>query len=94
LKISQGVSQGLLIKRVQPIYPQYALAMRIQGTVEMQATINKEGNITNLKQVSGDPVLSRAALEAVKQWRYKPYYLDGQPVEIQTLITIKFKLPE
>jgi protein TonB len=94
LKISQGVSQGLLIKRVQPIYPPNALAMRIQGTVEMEATINKEGNITNLKKISGDPILSRAALEAVKQWRYKPYYLDGQPVDIQTQIAIKFKLPD
>jgi protein TonB len=94
LKISQGVSQGLLIKRVQPIYPPNALAMRIQGTVEMEATINKEGNITNLKKISGDPILSRAALEAVKQWRYKPYYLDGAPVDIQTQISIKFKLPD
>ena len=77
LRISQGVSQGLLIRRVQPIYPSTALAMRIQGTVQLEATINKEGIITNLKTVSGDPVLARAAAGAVKQWRYKPYYLDG-----------------
>lgn len=93
LRISQGVSQGLLIKRVQPRYPQNALSMRIQGAVQMEATIDKEGNITNLKVVSGDPILARAATEAVRQWRYKPYYLDGDPVEIQTQITVNFKLP-
>ncbi len=93
LRISQGVSQGLLIKRVQPRYPQNALSMRIQGSVQMEATIDKEGNISNLKVLSGDPVLSRAATDAVRQWRYKPYYLDGDPVEIQTQITVNFKLP-
>src|SRR6266850_1840190 len=93
LKISQGVSQGLLIKRVQPRYPQNALSMRVQGAVQMEATINKEGNISNLKVISGDVVLARAATEAVKQWRYKPYYLNGEPVEIQTQITVNFRLP-
>jgi len=93
LRISQGVSQGLLIKRVQPTYPSTALTMRIQGVVQLEATINKEGIITNLKTVSGDAVLARAATGAVKQWRYKPYYLDGEPVEIQTQITVNFKLP-
>jgi protein TonB len=93
LKISQGVSQGLLIKRVQPRYPQNALTMRIQGAVQMEAVINKEGNISNLKVVSGDAVLARAAADAVRQWRYKPYYLNGQPVEIETQITVNFKLP-
>ena len=67
--------------------------MRLQGMVQMDATINKEGNITNLKVMSGDSVLARAATEAVKQWRYKPYYLNGEPVEIQTQITVNFKLP-
>src|SRR5580765_7457859 len=93
VKISQGVSQGLLIKRVQPRYPQNALAMRVQGAVELQATINKEGNISNLKVVKGDAVLARAATEAVRQWRYKPYYLNGEPVDIETQITVNFKLP-
>src|SRR3984893_1312836 len=91
VRISQGVSQGLLIKRVQPKYPPAALAVRAQGAVQIEATINKEGNVTNLKVLSGDPVLARAALEAVRQWRYKPYYLDGDPVEIQTQITVNFK---
>ena len=93
LKISQGVSQGLLIKRVDPKYPPSALAMHVQGAVLLDATINREGQISNLKVVKGDQVLARAAADAVKQWRYKPYYLDGQPVEIETQITVNFKLP-
>ena len=93
VKISQGVSQGLVIKRVQPRYPQNAMSMRVQGAVQLEATINKEGNISNLKVVSGDSVLARAASDAVRQWRYKPYYLNGEPVEIETQITVNFKLP-
>ncbi|HXM13309.1 MAG TPA: TonB family protein [Terriglobales bacterium] len=91
LRISQGVSQGLLIKRVQPLYPQAALAVHAQGTVQIEATVNKQGSVVNPRVLSGDPLLARAALEAVRQWRYKPYFLDGQPVEIQTQITINFK---
>ncbi|MGA2235000.1 MAG: TonB family protein [Terriglobales bacterium] len=92
VRISQGVSQALLIKRVQPKYPPGALAVHAQGAVQIEATINKEGNVVNLKVLSGDPVLAQAALEAVRQWRYKPYYLDGDPVEIQTQITVNFKV--
>ncbi len=91
VKVSQGVSQGLLIKRVQPKYPQAALAVHTEGSVEIDATINKEGSVTNVKVLSGNPILAHAAVEAVRQWRYKPYYLDGQPVEIETQITVKFK---
>ena len=91
VRISQGVSQGLLIKRVQPKYPQAALAAHVQGVVQIEATIDKEGHVINLKVLSGEAALARAALEAVRQWRYKPYYLDGGPVEIQTQITVNFK---
>ncbi len=91
LRISQGVSQGLVLKRVQPKYPPAALAVRTQGTVQIEATINKEGSVVNPKVLSGDAILAHAAIEAVRQWRYKPYYLDGEPVEIQTQITINFK---
>ena len=93
LRISQGIAQGLLIKRVPPIYPAQAQQMRIQGAVDLAATISKEGSITNIKVLRGDPVLTSAAVKAVRQWKYKPYYLDGEPVEIQTQITINFKLP-
>jgi periplasmic protein TonB len=91
VKVSQGVSQGLLIKRVNPKYPPAALATRTQGAVEIEATITRDGSVTNLKVLKGDPILARAALDAVRQWRYKPYYLDGQPVEIDTQITVNFK---
>ncbi|MGA7293900.1 MAG: energy transducer TonB [Terriglobales bacterium] len=80
-----------MIKRVQPIYPASALAVHAQGAVQIEATVSKQGNVTNLKVISGDPILARAALDAVRQWRYKPYYLDGAPVEIQTEITVNFK---
>jgi protein TonB len=67
--------------------------MRIEGTVQLSATISKEGNISDVKVLSGDAQLSRAATDAVRQWKYKPYLLNGEPVEIQTQITINFKLP-
>ncbi|HXZ31326.1 MAG TPA: TonB family protein [Terriglobales bacterium] len=91
--VSQGISQGLLVKKVAPVYPQQALQMKVQGAVQILATISKDGNITNMKLLSGDAILGRAAMDAVKQWKYKPYYLDSQPVEIQTQITVNFKLP-
>ena len=93
LRVSQGVMEGLLLKRVQPRYPTQALQMRIQGPVQLQATITKNGDIQNLKVVSGDGVLAHAAQEAVRQWKYKPYYLDGEPVQIETQILVNFKLP-
>ncbi len=93
LRVSQGVMEGLVLKRVQPRYPAQALQMRIQGPVQLQATISKTGDITNLKVVSGESVLGRSAQEAVKQWKYKPYYLNGEPVEIQTQILVNFRLP-
>jgi protein TonB len=93
LRISQGVSQGLLLKRVQPVYPPQAMQMRIQGAVQLMATISKEGNISSLSVQSGDGILARSASDAVRQWKYKPYYLNGEPVEIQTQITVNFKLP-
>jgi len=93
IKVSQGVSQGLLVKNVQPVYPPLARQMRIQGAVELVANISKNGDITAVKLISGDSALAQAAIDAVKMWKYKPYYLDGQPVEIQTQVTVKFKLP-
>jgi protein TonB len=94
VNVSQGVSQGLLVKKAQPIYPRNALFMRIEGAVELIATISKTGDISHVSVVSGDSQLTRAASDAVKQWKYKPYMLNGQPVEIQTHVTINFKLPK
>jgi TonB family protein len=93
LSVSQGVSQGLLVKKVQPKYPPNSLRLRVEGGVQMLATISKTGDISAVKVLSGDPQLSHAAVDAVKQWKYKPYLLNGLPVEIQTQITVNFKLP-
>jgi protein TonB len=65
---------------------------RIQGQVVLQAEISKDGVIQNLRLVSGHPMLAPSAIEAVKQWKYKPYYLNGEPVEVETQITVNFSL--
>jgi protein TonB len=92
VRVSQGVSQGLLIHKVQPTYPPLARQARVQGTVVLTAVIGKDGSIQNLRVLSGHPMLSGSALEAVKQWRYKPYYLNGEPVEVETTINVNFTL--
>src|SRR5271157_3145151 len=92
VRVSQGVSQGLLIHKVQPTYPPLARQARVQGTVVLQALIGKDGTIQNLHVVSGHPMLTSSALEAVKQWRYKPYYLNNEPVEVETTINVVFTL--
>jgi TonB family protein len=93
LNISQGVSRGLLVKQVQPSYPSSALRMHIEGSVQLLATLSKNGDITGVKILHGDSQLAQAAVTAVRQWKYKPYLLNGEPVEIQTEITVNFKLP-
>jgi TonB family protein len=93
LSISQGVSQGLLVKKVEPVYPTNAIHLHVEGAVQLSATISKSGDITDVKILSGDQQLTRAAADAVKRWKYKPYLLNGEPVEIQTQITINFRLP-
>jgi len=92
VRISQGVTNGLLIHKVQPPYPPLAKSARIQGDVVLKAIIDKEGNIQDLQLVSGHPMLVPQAIEAVKQWRYRPYLLNGQPTEIETTITVIFTL--
>jgi len=86
--------QGNLIDRIQPVYPPIAKAAHVQGKVILSATISKEGAIENLQVVSGHPMLVKAAMEAVKQWRYRPYLLNGQPVEVETQIIVNFVLAE
>ncbi len=92
LRVSSGVAQGLLIRQVKPQYPTLAREARIQGTVVLQATIGKDGTVQNLRVVSGHPMLTGAAIAAVKQWLYRPYYLNGQPVEVDTQINVSFTL--
>ena len=93
LHVSQGVSRGLLVKQVQPVYPPIALRLRTEGAVELLATISKDGDISAVKVLSGDPQLAHSAVDAVKKWKYKAYLLNGEPVEIQTPVTVNFKLP-
>jgi len=92
IRISQGVTKGLLIHREEPTYPVLARSARVQGEVVLSAVIDTNGQITNLQLVSGHPMLVPAAISAVKQWRYKPYLLNGQPVEVETTITVIFTL--
>ncbi len=92
VRVSQGVTQGLVLHKVQPAYPPLARQARIQGSVTLQAEISKDGSIQNLRLISGHPMLAPAAIEAVKQWKYKPYILNGEPVEVETTITVNFTL--
>lgn len=92
VRVSQGVSQGLLVHQIKPTYPALARQARIAGPVVLQAIIAKDGTIQNLHVVSGHPMLAPAAVDAVKQWRYKPYFLNGEPVEVETQITVNFTL--
>ncbi len=90
--ISSGVAAGLLIQKTLPPYPPIAKESRIEGTVVLQAIISKYGAIENLRVVSGPAMLQQAALDAVKQWRYRAYMLDGDPVEVETTINVIFSL--
>jgi protein TonB len=92
LKLSEGVVEARLISRVEPRYPPLALQIRLQGTVRLQAIISRDGRITSLEVVSGHPLLVQSALDAVRQWRYHPTMLDGEPVEVETTISVVFQL--
>ena len=84
--------EGNLIHRVQPDYPLPARSARIQGEVVLAAIIGKDGSIQNLHVLKGHPMLVKAALDAVQQWRYRPYVLNGDPVEVETQVTVNFVL--
>jgi len=92
LRVSSGVAEGLKVHDVTPTYPQMARIAHIQGDVILQATISKTGAIEGLHGVSGHPILIQAAMEAVKQWKYKPYILNGDPVEVETTIKVQFHM--
>lgn len=94
VRVSQGISQGLVVKKVNPEYPPEARRGRIQGTVVMHVIISKAGDVTTIEPVSGDPALVPAAIEAVKQWKYKPFLLNGRPFEVDTQILVNFTLTE
>lgn len=94
IRVSQGVSQGMLLKKVAPVYPSIARQMGKEGTVELLATIDKDGEVSKVKVLHGDMMLARAAVDAVKEWVYRPYLLNGRPVEIETQITVVFRAPQ
>ena len=92
VRVSAGVTSGLLDSESEPSYPPLARQARISGTVVLRAVISKDGSIENLSLVSGHPMLAPAAIEAVKQWKYKPYLLNGEPVEVDTEVQVNFTL--
>ncbi len=91
-RISEGVMAGSLIYRVEPAYPQIAIAMRLTGTVRLRAIIATDGTVQNLEILSGNPILAPPARDAVSRWRYRPTLLNGDPVEVETYITVSFVL--
>ena len=92
IRISQGVTKGQLIEKTEAKYPPLALQTRTQGVVVLKAIIAKTGEIQNLELVSGHPMLVPAAIEAVKKWRYRPFLLNGVPVEVETQVTVTFQI--
>src|ERR1700691_1390172 len=92
VRVSQGVVSGLKVRDVKPVYPPLARQARIQGTVVLHAVISKDGSIEGLTLVSGHPMLAPAAIDAVKQWKYKQYLLNGEPVEVDTEVQVNFTL--
>lgn len=89
---TSSMLQGSLIRRVEPVYPPLARSARIQGAVVLAAIISKAGSIEHLQVLSGHPMLVKAAVDAVSQWRYRPYVLNGEVIEVETQITVNFKL--
>ena len=92
VRVSSHLIAGMLVKKVNPIYPKEARKKHVQGVVMLHAFISKQGDITQLEVVSGDPLLASAALAATRQWKYRPYVFQGQPVEVETEIQVNFTL--
>jgi protein TonB len=92
VRVSSLVVEGLLIRKTVPVYPSIAVAIHQEGTVVLQATISRAGTIENLRVVSGPPMLRQAALDAVATWRYRPYLLNDQPVEVETTVNVVFSM--
>jgi protein TonB len=91
IRISQGVTRGMRIFSPQPAYPKIAQAARVSGDVVLTAIISRQGEIEHLTVLSGHPLLVSAAIQAVEQWRYRPFLLNDQPIEVETTITVSFK---
>jgi protein TonB len=91
-RVSSGTEEGLLIQKTLPVYPPIARATGTSGTVALAAIISKTGTIENLRVISGPMMLQQAALDAVRTWRYRPYLLNGQPVEVETTVSVIFTM--
>jgi protein TonB len=94
IPVGGRVQNAMLLRHPDPVYPQIAKSARISGTVELSAIIGEDGHIQELKVVSGHPLLRQAALDAVKQWVYKPTLLNEQPVKVSTTIDVIFSLSQ
>ena len=92
VRISSGVAASIAIRKDLPLYPAIAKAAGVEGTIVLAATISKSGTVENLRVVSGPAMLQQAALDAVKEWRYRPYMLNGDPVEVETTVNVVFHL--
>ena len=93
VELSEGSAEKLLLKRTQPYYPEQALRTRVEGVVVLEAWIGVDGEIRELKLIRGSLLLGQAACEAVRNWRYRPYLVNGRAVEAETIVTIDFRLP-
>lgn len=92
MRVSAGVQEAKLLRRVIPVYPPLAITTRTEGTVHLVGVIAKDGTIRDLQVIDGHPLLVRAAIDAVKQWIYKPTLLSGEPVEVIAPIEVRFTL--
>jgi TonB family protein len=92
VKIPPGAAAGMLVKKVEPVYPLEAKVVRLEGTVVLRAVIDTTGEVSSVNAISGPPLLESAAVDAVKQWQYRPYAVNGQPVEVETTIQVVFAL--
>ena len=84
------LSEGMLLNKVLPVYPRIAIPTGVQGDVKLHAIISRQGTIESLSVISGHPLLNASAIDAVSQWKYRPYLLNGEPVEVETYITVTF----
>jgi protein TonB len=92
VRVSSVLAEGMLLRKTLPVYPPIARATRTEGAVVLSATISKTGTIENLRVVSGSALLQTAAVDAVKSWLYRPYLLNGEPVEVETTVNVVFTL--
>lgn len=94
VRVSPDVAQGLIQSKVAPVYPPLAKQAHIQAPVNLKVQISKSGDVENVELISGHPMLYPAAIDAVKQWKYRPYLLNGEPVEVETKVIVNFTLAD